>query len=75
VRVPNTVDGRAVQQQLLREHRLEVGGGLDPSAPPIWRIGLMGPNATVDTADRVLGAFEAALPRRRPPRATSRQPA
>jgi aspartate aminotransferase-like enzyme len=27
----------------------------------MWRIGLMGRNASVDTADRVLGALDAAL--------------
>ncbi len=61
VRVPDAVDGKAVQQQLLRDHGIEVGGGLGPLAPAMWRIGLMGPNASQETADVVLTAFEDVL--------------
>jgi alanine-glyoxylate transaminase/serine-glyoxylate transaminase/serine-pyruvate transaminase len=61
VRVPDGIDGRAVQARLLAEHGIEVGGGLGPDAPPIWRIGLMGRNATVATATRVLTALDAVL--------------
>ena len=61
VRVPDEVDGRAVQARLLAGHGIEVGGGLGPDAPPMWRIGLMGRNANAVAADRVLGALDAAL--------------
>ncbi len=61
VRVPDDVDGKQVQQQLLRDHDIEVGGGLGPLAPAMWRIGLMGPNASQETADIVLTAFEDVL--------------
>jgi alanine-glyoxylate transaminase/serine-glyoxylate transaminase/serine-pyruvate transaminase len=61
VRVPEGVDGKAVQTLLLREHGIEVGGGLGPAAPAMWRIGLMGRNASAETADRVLAALDAAL--------------
>jgi alanine-glyoxylate transaminase/serine-glyoxylate transaminase/serine-pyruvate transaminase len=61
VRVPDGVDGKAVQAQLLRDHGIEIGGGLGPDAPSMWRIGLMGRNASVETADRVLAALDAAL--------------
>jgi alanine-glyoxylate transaminase/serine-glyoxylate transaminase/serine-pyruvate transaminase len=64
VRVPEGIDGRAVQATLLAERGIEIGGGLGPSAPPIWRIGLMGTNATTDAADRVLEALDAAVPAR-----------
>jgi len=63
VRVPEGVDGKDVQTRFLREFNLEVGGGLGPKAPPIWRVGLMGVNAHRETADRVLAAFDAVLPR------------
>jgi alanine-glyoxylate transaminase / serine-glyoxylate transaminase / serine-pyruvate transaminase len=63
VRVPDGIDGKEVQGRLLREHGIEVGGGLGPSAPSMWRIGLMGRNATIETADRVLGALDAVLDR------------
>ncbi|MFN8185685.1 MAG: alanine--glyoxylate aminotransferase family protein [Gaiellales bacterium] len=61
VRVPDGVDGREVQLRLARKHGIEIGGGLGPSAPPIWRIGLMGVNATVDMGERVLEALDAVL--------------
>jgi alanine-glyoxylate transaminase/serine-glyoxylate transaminase/serine-pyruvate transaminase len=61
VRVPDGVDGKTVQAKLLNDHGIEVGGGLGPSAPPIWRIGLMGVNANRETADRVLAALDEAL--------------
>jgi alanine-glyoxylate transaminase/serine-glyoxylate transaminase/serine-pyruvate transaminase len=63
VKVPEGIDGKEVQGRFLREHNLEVGGGLGPKAPPIWRVGLMGVNANREAADRVLGAFDAVLPR------------
>lgn len=61
--VPEGVDGKEIQGRILREHDIEVGGGLGPTAPPIWRVGLMGVNANRETADRVIGAFDAVLPR------------
>ena len=61
VRIPEGVDSKRVQRRLLREHGIEVGGGLGPAAPDMWRIGLMGYNARQEVADRVLGAFDAVL--------------
>jgi alanine-glyoxylate transaminase / serine-glyoxylate transaminase / serine-pyruvate transaminase len=63
VRVPDGIDGKEVQGRLLREHGIEVGGGLGPAAPAMWRIGLMGGNATIETADRVLAALDEVLAR------------
>jgi alanine-glyoxylate transaminase / serine-glyoxylate transaminase / serine-pyruvate transaminase len=63
VDVPEGVDGKEVQARFLREHGIEIGGGLGPTAPPIWRVGLMGVNANRETADRVLAGFDAVLPR------------
>jgi alanine-glyoxylate transaminase / serine-glyoxylate transaminase / serine-pyruvate transaminase len=60
-RVAEGVDGKAVQTSMLVDHGIEIGGGLGPTAPPIWRIGLMGHNATVATAERVLTAFDAVM--------------
>jgi alanine-glyoxylate transaminase / serine-glyoxylate transaminase / serine-pyruvate transaminase len=67
VKVPDDVDGAEIQRRMLREHGIEIGGGLGPDAPPIWRIGLMGHNATIDTAQRLLDALEATLSERRAP--------
>jgi alanine-glyoxylate transaminase/serine-glyoxylate transaminase/serine-pyruvate transaminase len=63
VKVPEGVDGKELQTRFLREFNLEVGGGLGPKAPPIWRVGLMGVNAERRAADRVLEAFDAVAPR------------
>ena len=35
VSVPDGVDGKQIQTRLLREHGIEVGGGLGPDAPPV----------------------------------------
>jgi alanine-glyoxylate transaminase / serine-glyoxylate transaminase / serine-pyruvate transaminase len=64
VKVPDGVDGKDVQTRILREHGIEVGGGLGPDAPPIWRVGLMGYNARKEAADRVLEAFDATVSQR-----------
>jgi alanine-glyoxylate transaminase/serine-glyoxylate transaminase/serine-pyruvate transaminase len=61
IRVPDEVDGIRVQRRLLAEHGIEIGGGLGPDSPAMWRVGLMGPNASVEVADRVLAAFDAVL--------------
>jgi alanine-glyoxylate transaminase/serine-glyoxylate transaminase/serine-pyruvate transaminase len=61
--VPEGVDGKEVQTAILRKFYIEVGGGLGPTAPPIWRVGLMGVNANRQTADRVIAAFDDVLPR------------
>jgi alanine-glyoxylate transaminase/serine-glyoxylate transaminase/serine-pyruvate transaminase len=61
VRIPDGVDGKRVQMRMLREHAIEIGGGLGPGAPPIWRIGLMGDNACIPVAERVLAALDAVL--------------
>jgi alanine-glyoxylate transaminase / serine-glyoxylate transaminase / serine-pyruvate transaminase len=66
VRVPEGMDGEAVQARILREHGVEIGGGLGPEAPAMWRIGLMGQNASIETADRVLAALDAVLAEREP---------
>jgi alanine-glyoxylate transaminase/serine-glyoxylate transaminase/serine-pyruvate transaminase len=59
--VPEGVDGKEVQSRLLTEHNIEVGGGLGPDAPDIWRIGMMGTNAHIETADRLLEAWDAVV--------------
>jgi alanine-glyoxylate transaminase/serine-glyoxylate transaminase/serine-pyruvate transaminase len=61
VRVPEGIDGKAVQTRLLDEFGIEIGGGLGPDSPAMWRIGLMGHNATVATATRVLSALDEVL--------------
>jgi alanine-glyoxylate transaminase/serine-glyoxylate transaminase/serine-pyruvate transaminase len=57
--VPDGVDAKAVQGRMLAEQGIEIGGGLGPAAGKIWRIGLMGANASRETADRVLAGLDA----------------
>ena len=61
MRVPDGVDGKEVQGRVLKEHDVEIGGGLGPDAPAIWRLGLMGHNARREAADQVLAALDAVL--------------
>jgi alanine-glyoxylate transaminase / serine-glyoxylate transaminase / serine-pyruvate transaminase len=53
------LDAKDVQKRMLIEHGIEIGAGLGPAAGKIWRIGLMGENASRQTADRVLTALDA----------------
>ncbi|HEU5044364.1 MAG TPA: alanine--glyoxylate aminotransferase family protein [Nocardioidaceae bacterium] len=61
VRVPDGVDANAVRRCLLERHNLEIGAGSGEFAETVWRIGLMGPNASPDGALLVLAALDDAL--------------
>ncbi len=59
--IPDGLDAKEVAGRMLVEQGIEIGGGLGPAAGRIWRIGLMGANATRGTADRVLAALAAVV--------------
>lgn len=61
VGIPEGVDEAAVRSRLLREHGIEIGGGLGPLAGKIWRIGLMGHTARPGNVDRLLESLAACL--------------
>ncbi len=61
VRVPEGVDSGAVRARLLERHNLEIGNGAGEYADTVWRIGLMGHNATTGTALQVLAALDDVL--------------
>jgi alanine-glyoxylate transaminase/serine-glyoxylate transaminase/serine-pyruvate transaminase len=63
VLVPDGVDSAAVRKELLERYDLEIGGGVGPYAATVWRIGLMGANATPDKVLLVLAALQAVLGR------------
>lgn len=46
VRIPEGVEDGEVRAKLLRDHDLEIGGGLGELKGKTWRIGLMGASAT-----------------------------
>jgi alanine-glyoxylate transaminase/serine-glyoxylate transaminase/serine-pyruvate transaminase len=61
VTIPEGVDDAAVRSRLLKEHAIEIGGGLGPLAGKIWRVGLMGHTARDANVDRFLAALAACL--------------
>jgi alanine-glyoxylate transaminase/serine-glyoxylate transaminase/serine-pyruvate transaminase len=63
VRVPDGVDSAAVRKELLERYDVEIGGGVGPYAATVWRIGLMGANATPDKVALVLTALKSVLGR------------
>jgi alanine-glyoxylate transaminase / serine-glyoxylate transaminase / serine-pyruvate transaminase len=61
VRIPAGVDGKAIAGRLLREHQIEVGGGLGELAGKVWRVGLMGYNSRRDSVDQLVSALKQLL--------------
>ena len=62
VRIPEGITDANVRGKLLREYNIEIGGGLGPVAGKVWRIGLMGENATASAVLTLLSALEEVLP-------------
>ena len=58
VRVPEGIDEMTLRRGLLQEHNIEVGGGIGVLQGQVWRIGLMGYNATVQNVLGLLYALE-----------------
>jgi alanine-glyoxylate transaminase/serine-glyoxylate transaminase/serine-pyruvate transaminase len=63
VRVPDGVDSAAVRKELLARYDIEIGGGAGEYAATVWRIGLMGPNASPDAVALLLAALKDVLAR------------
>lgn len=63
VKVPDGVDSAEVRGRLLAEYDLEIGAGAGAYANSVWRIGLMGPNASNARAELVLAALRRILAR------------
>lgn len=61
IRIPEGVEDAAVRQFLLREFKIEIGGGLGPVKGQIWRVGLMGYNSNRRNITLALTALAAAL--------------
>eukprot|EP00889_Picochlorum_renovo_P004271 jgi/Picre1/31301/NNA_006654.t1 len=61
IKVPEGVDWAAVCKNAMDKYEVEIAGGLGPSAGKVWRIGLMGYNATPATVELVLAAFKDGL--------------
>jgi alanine-glyoxylate transaminase/serine-glyoxylate transaminase/serine-pyruvate transaminase len=61
VRIPEGVDGKAVQQYLLEKFNIEIAGGLGELAGKVWRVGLMGYNSTPTSVMLILSAMQKAF--------------
>ena len=61
VRIPEGVDDAAVRGRLLKEYRIEIGGGLGELKGKVWRVGLMGASSTRSNVITFLGALKAIL--------------
>jgi len=57
VLLPDHVDDGEVRRRLLMERNIEIGGGLGVWSAKLWRIGLMGDNATDAVVDTLLEAL------------------
>ena len=57
VGVPDGADEAGVRARLLSDFGIEVGPGLGPMKGKIWRVGLMGHNATPANVERFLDAL------------------
>jgi len=59
--VPEGVDDAKVRQYLMREHNIEIAGGLGPLAGKVFRIGTMGEGSTEANVRLLLKALGPAL--------------
>ncbi len=61
VRIPEGVDVGGVRARLLRDYRIEIGGGLGTLKGRVWRIGLMGDSSHRENVELLLGALRRIL--------------
>jgi alanine-glyoxylate transaminase/serine-glyoxylate transaminase/serine-pyruvate transaminase len=60
--IPDGVNDAEIRTRLLREYKIEIGGGLGPLAGKIWRIGLMGHTARPQNVEKLIQALKEILP-------------
>jgi alanine-glyoxylate transaminase/serine-glyoxylate transaminase/serine-pyruvate transaminase len=61
VKIPDGVDGIAVQKELLERYNIEIAGGLGEFAGQVWRIGLMGYSSRPENILALLSSLERLL--------------
>ncbi|XP_034657607.1 LOW QUALITY PROTEIN: serine--pyruvate aminotransferase, mitochondrial-like [Drosophila subobscura] len=61
IKVPFGVDWKKVAEYAMRKYSVEISGGLGPTVEHVFRIGLMGENATVERVDMVLSILHEAI--------------
>ncbi|KAK4875451.1 hypothetical protein RN001_011873 [Aquatica leii] len=61
IKVPENIDWTLITAYAMKHYFLEISGGLGPTVNKVFRIGIMGYNATNDNVDFVLRVFEEGL--------------
>lgn len=61
IKVPAGVDWAAVIKNAMDKYSVEISGGLGPSAGKVWRVGVMGYNATDANIQLTLDAIKDGL--------------
>ncbi|KAK9822746.1 hypothetical protein WJX74_003394 [Apatococcus lobatus] len=61
IKVPEGIDWLGLNNYVMGKYNLEIAGGLGPSAGKVWRIGIMGFNATAANIALVIAAFKDGL--------------
>lgn len=61
IKIPAGVDWKKVSEYAMNKYFLEISGGLGPTANKVFRIGLMGENATFEKVDLVLRILREAI--------------
>lgn len=61
VKVPAGVDWKKVSKYAMDKYLLEISGGLGPTAEQVFRVGIMGENATQEKVNFYLTVFREAL--------------
>jgi len=61
VKVPEGVNWKDVASHMMHKHKIEISGGLGPTAGKVFRIGIMGYNAGPQQVNRLLSALKEAL--------------
>lgn len=61
IKVPDGVDWAAILKNAMDKYNVEIAGGLGPTMGKVWRVGLLGANATPANVELVLAAFRDGL--------------
>lgn len=61
IKVPDGVNWKDVSDFAMKTYKVEISGGLGSQAGKIWRVGIMGYNATPENVQKVLQALDEGL--------------
>ncbi|KAJ6635526.1 Alanine--glyoxylate aminotransferase [Pseudolycoriella hygida] len=61
IKVPTGVDWKAVCEYAMKNHLVEISGGLGPTFGTVFRVGIMGTNATEERVDLLLKIIKESL--------------